>query len=235
MPNQLTIRSYSRQRRGHFHNFYQLVLPLKGVINLEIGAFTGKVAPGECVVIKPNETHHFTADPQARFVVADLHTLPPTLADTSQIVFSISAPLNSYLTFIERQLEHQVNPALEQSVFDTFFLLLAEQQQLPRVDNRIQAVLQFIEAQLADKITLSQLANIACLSDTQFKKLFREQVGQTPMNYVTAHRMEKARALLQHTDYPIQVIANQVGYDDVSAFSRRFSSHYGLSPSRFNH
>ncbi|WP_419535300.1 helix-turn-helix domain-containing protein [Endozoicomonas sp.] len=45
--------------------------------------------------------------------------------------------------------------------------------------------------------------------------------------------MEKAKALLTHTDLPIQLIAERVGYNDVSAFSRRFTSHFGLSPKAF--
>ena len=45
--------------------------------------------------------------------------------------------------------------------------------------------------------------------------------------------MEKARALLTHTDLPVQQVAEQVGYGDVSAFSRRFTRHVGLSPRRF--
>ncbi len=42
--------------------------------------------------------------------------------------------------------------------------------------------------------------------------------------------MEKAKALLTHTDLPVQLIAERVGYTDLSAFSRRFSIHFGLSP-----
>jgi len=53
------------------------------------------------------------------------------------------------------------------------------------------------------------------------------------MQYVTAKRMDKARALLQHTDYSVQLIAEQVGYTDISAFSRRFSANFGLTPTRF--
>jgi hypothetical protein len=53
-----------------------LVLPLRGVINIEVGSFSGKVSPGECVVVQVGQMHHFDADTQARFVVADLHELP---------------------------------------------------------------------------------------------------------------------------------------------------------------
>ncbi|WP_350629915.1 helix-turn-helix domain-containing protein, partial [Pseudoalteromonas sp. Q36-MNA-CIBAN-0048] len=50
---------------------------------------------------------------------------------------------------------------------------------------------------------------------------------------ITEKRMQKAKALLTHTDLPIQIIAEQVGYNDLSAFSRRFSLYFGLSPRLF--
>jgi len=233
MPNHLSIRSYSRQRRGHAHEFHQLVLPLRGVINIELDGFAGKVAPGECVLIRAGELHHFTANAEARFVVADMASLPANLASADRIAFAISPPLIRYLDFIEAQLEHQINPEVERSMFATFALLLAEQRLLPQVDHRIQAVLQHIEQHLASKVVIRDLAGVACLSETQFKKLFRQQLGQTVMQYVTAKRMDKARALLQHTDYSVQLIAEQVGYTDISAFSRRFSANFGLTPTRF--
>ncbi|MCT7655312.1 helix-turn-helix transcriptional regulator [Oceanimonas sp. NS1] len=54
------------------------------------------------------------------------------------------------------------------------------------------------------------------------------------MQYVTQKRMDKARALIQHTDYSIQLVAELVGYTDLSAFSRRFSQHFGMTPTRFS-
>ncbi|ODC04627.1 AraC family transcriptional regulator [Terasakiispira papahanaumokuakeensis] len=235
MSNHLSIRAYSRQRHGHTHTFHQLVLPLRGVIEIELMGYTGKVAPGECVVIPRGVMHHFTANEEARFVVADMETLPQHLEVAASPVLSISRPLERYLVFIEAQLEHQVNPALEAAMFETFSRLLAEQRWQPQVDPRIRQVLMYIDEHLMDKLSLPDLAQIAFLSETQLKKLFRVQLGMTLMQYITQLRMEKARALLQHTDYAVQRVAELVGYTDVSAFSRRFSQHFGLTPRQFSH
>lgn len=233
MSNHLSIRSYSRRRRGHTHDFHQLVLPLRGVINIELDGFAGKVAPGECVVITRGKLHHFTANTEARFVIADMEALPEGLVGADRIAFAINAPLVRYLDFIEAQLEHQINAEVERSMFATFALLLAEQKPMPQADPRIQRVLLHIDLHLSDKITIRELAAVACLSETQFKKLFREQLGQAVMQYVTRQRMDKARAMLQHTDYSVQFIAGQIGYTDLSAFSRRFQACFGLTPTRF--
>jgi len=57
----------------------------------------------------------------------------------------------------------------------------------------------------------------------------------TTHKYITELRMEKASALLAHTDLPIRIVAEQVGYQDLSAFSRRFSSYFGQSPKAFSY
>ena len=232
MSDSLSIRSYSKQKVGHTHDFHQLVLPLRGVINIELAGFSGKVAPGECVVIHAQQLHHFTSDSEARFVVADMHSLPENLSASSWLVFTVSQPLNRYLQFIETQLEYQVDSSLEKLTFDTFYGLLAAQRVGQTRDRRISAVVSFIDDNLCDGLDIDTLAGVACLSATQFKKLFREQMGLSAGNYVTAMRMEKAKALLIHTDLSVQHVAETVGYQDISAFSRRFSAHFGLPPSK---
>jgi AraC-like DNA-binding protein len=234
MPNTLSIRSYSQKKVKHSHSFHQIVLPLRGVINIELYGFKGKVTPGECVIIKAGNAHLFTADAEARFVVADMNALPENIFSSNATVFLINQPLLHFLSFVEAQFESQINQELEQLCYQTFFALLTEQKFFTQIDRRIREVIQYIEAHITNSLAIEQLANIACLSPTQFKKLFKIQIGLTTTQYVIHIRMEKAQALLIHTDYPVQVIAEQVGYTDYTAFSRRFSQHFGLSPSKLS-
>jgi len=209
------------------------VLPLRGVININVGYFNGKIAPGECVLVKANEAHLFTADQQARFVVADMQSLPDNLQHSQHIVFAINSALRCYLTFIEEQLENKVNVPLEHSMFELFYLLLMEQPLLTKVDQRIATAMTFIEEHIEQPLHITQLAQAACLSETQFKKLFTQQVNQSVMKYVTQIRMNKAKALLTHTDYPLHIVGEKVGYQTPSAFSRKFSQYFGFSPTKF--
>lgn len=55
-------------------------------------------------------------------------------------------------------------------------------------------------------------------------------MGVPCLAYVSNRRMERARAQLINTDYPIGVVAGDVGYEDASAFTRRFKKHFGQSP-----
>ncbi|ADT68853.1 hypothetical protein PISS_a2154 [Pseudoalteromonas issachenkonii] len=162
-----------------------------------------------------------------------MKNLPLNISSSQCIVFAINSSLRSYLTFIENQLENKVNAQLEQAMFEMFSLLLAEQTLLPKVDSRIGTAISFIEQNIAEQLQIKCLAESAFLSETQFKKLFKIQTGMTVMKYVTKLRMEKAQALLTHTDYPLPIIGEKVGYKEPSAFSRKFSQYFGLSPTKF--
>lgn len=234
MPNTLSIRSYSRQKKGHVHRFHQLVLPLRGVINIDVGTFKGKVTPGECVVVKCGETHHFAAENEARFIVADLNQLPDSILNSDTVVFLVTPPLLHFLNFIEAQLKYRVNKSIEALMFEMFYNLLSDQQLSTPLDPRIRNALAYIEAHLPDELSIAKLSNIACLSPTQFKKVFKEQTGSTATQRIATLRMERAQALLQHTDFPLQIVAESVGYTDFTAFSRRFKQHFGLPPSKFS-
>ena len=126
-----------------------------------------------------------------------------------------------------------MDSAIEASMVSIFTLLLGQQELSRTNDPRIRAVQVMISERLAEPLTIQSLAKIAYLSPTQFKKLFKENIGVSVLKYITEQRMEKAKALLTHTDLPVQWVAERVGYSDLSAFSRRFSVHYGMSPREF--
>lgn len=234
MKSSLSIRSYTKQFNTHAHDdHHQLVLPIQGSINIEMVGYVGKVAVGECVVIPVTTAHAFKADEAARFIVADMMELPQHLLEHELSVFTITPPLMSFLLFVEKQLEYQVDSGIELSILDVFSLLLEQQQVSKSIDPRIRAVQRLIADNYALPLSISQLAKTACLSPTQFKKRFKECIGISALKYITRYRMEKAQALLSHTDLPVQLVAENVGYSDLSAFSRRFSRHFGMSPRAF--
>lgn len=234
--NRISIRSYTWHTKGHAHDFYQVVLPLSGVINIEVEQYKGKVTAGECVVIRKDETHFFNADDSARFIVVDSHTLPNRIEShieqSLQIVFAINKPLQAFLEFAEAQLIHQISPAIEQLMFDTFYQLLEEQTITIQYDAKIKATVDYINQHIAANLSIQTLASIACLSPTQFKQNFKLQTGHTVTAYITNIRMHKAQTLLRHTDTPLVIVAELVGYTNVSAFSRRFSNYFGIAPSK---
>lgn len=68
------------------------------------------------------------------------------------------------------------------------------------------------------------------------RKLFKKEIGSSPLEYLTRLRMKKAETMLTTTrvqEYTVAEIAGMCGYDDALYFSRVFKKYYGCSPSAF--
>lgn len=66
-----------------------------------------------------------------------------------------------------------------------------------------------------------------------FSKHFKDSYGQNVMDYTIHRRMENAKDLLAHTDLPLKDIAEQVGYYNLSSFTRRFKLNQGVTPGEY--
>lgn len=95
------------------------------------------------------------------------------------------------------------------------------------------SIIEVIDAHLYSALTLDQLATLAGLSLSTFKREFQKHFNETPANYIRSRRMQKASELLIISDFSVSEISYQVGYDDSSYFSRLFSQTFNLSPSEY--
>jgi AraC-like DNA-binding protein len=71
------------------------------------------------------------------------------------------------------------------------------------------------------------------LSSVYISKVFKDQTGESPINYLINLRLEKAKNLLVSTESPIKSIAQAVGYKDAYYFSKLFKKYCGHSPCKF--
>ena len=230
MQETLTIRAYEPTPRSHSHRFHQVVVPLRGAIEMRLDDFQGSIAVGHCVIVRKGVAHAFRAKRQARFLVADLLELPVAASALDCPFATISSAFKSFCLFAEQQLSSQRDADLETSMVTLFRQLLSQQDFLPALDRRISRALEHIESDLAQQHSLERLAGVAALSVSRFKVLFARHTGMTLGRYLLTQRMEKARALLANTDTPINLIAERSGYSDPSAFSRRFKQYHGVAP-----
>lgn len=225
----LSIRSYTKSMCSHAHDYYQLVLPINGHIEITLDAFSGTVGVGEGICISPNQCHSFRANELSKFVVADLCDVPENLRSANHPIFQVDNTLQAYLHFIEVHLSCAEQGA-EKEVSALFWSLLTEAKTGSTNDKRITPVLSHIHHDLSQPHKVSSLASIACMGQTQFKVRFKRATGMCLRDYLVNARMEKARALLRNTDTPILEVALATGYDDVSSFSRRFKLTFGQPP-----
>lgn len=98
---------------------------------------------------------------------------------------------------------------------------------------RIDRVIDHLRANLDRPVKLCELAEVACLSEFHFHRIFRAVTGETVNNFTNRLRLEKAARLLRYSKQSLTAIALDCGFSSPSTFSRAFQSGYGLSPSRY--
>lgn len=96
-------------------------------------------------------------------------------------------------------------------------------------DPRLACALLAVHESPGDNWTLETMAHRAAMSRSAFAARFRETVGQTPLEYLTAWRLALAQLRLQ-AGHPVKSIAAELGYANSSALSRVFTQKVGQSP-----
>jgi AraC family transcriptional regulator len=97
--------------------------------------------------------------------------------------------------------------------------------------SRIRQILDYIHDNLGQSLSLKELAGIANLSPSRFTRVFRQEVGLSPHQYVIRARIEQAKHLLQSAkELSIGDVAHQVGFADQSHLTRHFKQIVGVTP-----
>jgi len=97
----------------------------------------------------------------------------------------------------------------------------------------LKAPVAFIRDNYMNKINLSELAEVSCLSVSALERRFKKFLYKTPNQYICEVRLENARRLLVETTIPVALVADQCGFPDPSYFSRKFHQVFSQLPSAF--
>lgn len=98
---------------------------------------------------------------------------------------------------------------------------------------RIEPALKLIHGERSGSLTSSELAAACNYSESQFNRVFRQLMGQSPRRYLLRHRLETAKDLLARTDLPLSEIAIRSGFYDASDFGKRFREQDGTTPRQY--
>jgi AraC family transcriptional regulator len=92
---------------------------------------------------------------------------------------------------------------------------------------------EFLIASLAEPVSLAPAAREACLSRYHFLRTFREAFGETPHQFLTRQRLERARVLLARGDASVTEVCVASGFSSLGSFSSLFRRCYHVSPQQF--
>jgi len=94
-----------------------------------------------------------------------------------------------------------------------------------------ETIRRYVMENLHRKITVQDLAQVACLSVSRFNDLFRELTGLTPHQFLLQIRLEQAAQLLASSTLSVNEISFRTGFSSQSALANALRKHRGITPS----
>lgn len=91
----------------------------------------------------------------------------------------------------------------------------------------------YIEQHFNEEVTVERLAELAHISPSNFNKVFKKEVGLTPIEYLIEVRIEKSKTLLRRKDVPITEIAARCGFGSSAHFATSFKRLTKITPTKY--
>lgn len=149
--------------------------------------------------------------------------------NSMRLMYTMEQMRQSKNTISIHYTEHLLNDILYQ-ILDEHLLL--RQKQNP-VDQDILEAIRYLNEYAFSGISLTEAAEHVGLSPSQFTRKFQKEMSVSPSKYLTRLRLQKVCRLLIETNYTLEEIAEQSGYQNAFYLSRVFSKEYEISPSHY--
>jgi len=233
---EITVRSYGAAWAADRHAFAQLVLPLRGEVELGIEGRGARLNPLRGAVVVAGAWHAQQSAVQNQSLIVDVdqdalrHPIWERLAERP--FPEITPAARKLVEFMHLAMSGPVaQPALLHGclplMLDTLLL------EPPRPQSRLAALLAHAQANLALPWTTESMAQFARMSVSRMHALFQEELDTSPRAWLLAQRVERACALLRHTSQPIADIALNAGFADQCALTRAMRAHLDTTPAAF--
>lgn len=220
----------NRTNKTHSHHAVQLSFAAGGSVGIWT---TDGLVPGPVILVAPDVPHalqpegkiaHIFVDPESRSgarlkemldgrSAIQLHGMPDFAAELA-LLWELPIPSDIDMVGLGQTI---LSRAIGRVIADQAF----------KIDRRVLRVLSFLGDPEVGEMTLSEAADIACLSESRFSHLFVEEVGLPFRTFLLWRRMSRAVSLLSSGN-SLTEAAHDAGFADSAHFSRTFLRMFGL-------
>ena len=245
----------------HWHREFELVRVLKGTFDMTLNEESLSLSAGDFVFVHGSVLHSgIPHDCVYECIVFDLtaiRSICPACSSYIKRVTEKSVVVKNHYTKNDAQIAsivpsifgpmHDRPPGYEMLVTGAIYQLLgvvfsnnyyendrphAGRNEMKRI-TQLRSVLDYIDENYMNPITLTQLADAASLTPKAFCRFFRQMTQQTPMDFVNRQRIEHACDELTASAGTITDVALSCGFNDLSYFIKVFKKYMGITPSEY--
>lgn len=247
VSSRVEMQTMKRTRPHYIVSYHK-----QGTSKLRIRDVIYEVEEGTVIFIPPNVEHDHYKDTDEETIFLWWH-FTYEIANVLDVLKLFSIPLlikiqakekfeSVFLEYIDICNREDVWPAVvlkSAKSLEFLYLLLNEAMEgkqeehfTPQMQNFISILMQIIKHP-DQKISLKKLSEELYLHPTYISNRFKELFGKSPIQIHKELRINKAKALLKTSGMPVTAIANTLGFNNVSTFSRLFIQYVGISPTQF--
>ena len=247
----------------HWHKDMELIYVKKGMgeIQIETTLFQGK--PGDIFVVPPGTLHALRKargfSMEYENIIFEMDFLGAGAADLCAGEFLVPLAAGKLLPPVRVQEGEEGYTSLKQclsqmedlcgskekgyelgvkaAVLQMVFLLIRKYPCVKAVSSpdreRLKDVLQQIEKNISENLTVTEMAEFCGWSDSHFMRWFKKMTGLSFISYVNEQRLASAAEALKCSDDKILSISQEAGFMNLSNFNRQFKKRYGITPKAY--
>jgi len=229
---QTNLRSYKNEINTHSHDYAQLVLPVNGILEIEIGNKSGIINTDTAGFISSGESHSFAAREENLFLVIDLEQKNLSVSELPSFL-NLNPMTKQFIQFVQSVINGGTQDSYTHSLInELLFRILLHPASIVNDALALKAK-KWIDSNFSESINIDKLTQHCHLSSSQLQRRFKKQTGYGLAEYWRQQRLIHAKYLLTTSTLSIEAIAFAVGYQHVSAFSKNFYKSLSVYPSQW--
>ncbi|WP_285413167.1 AraC family transcriptional regulator [Variovorax sp. efr-133-TYG-130] len=219
--HELALRDYGHSHGSHAHDHFQVLIGLDGVLEIEVEGRGRDIGAGQAQVIAPGERHDFSARKHGSLCLV-LDTTQPAWARCTERAPTGAPQLHTLARYLAQCIRQPQASALA-LLHGPALLLEAWSPGPASSDSRRRRIdwpllADWARARWHEPLGVADLADVACLSPSQFAQRCREEQGTSPMHWLRSLRLAHAREL-RLGGMGVAETARRTGYRSPSALT----------------
>ena len=219
---------------AHSHKAYEIICCASGNYTVYIEEKEYFLKKNDIIIIPPNTVHKAMSDIEFTDIYVQAQSINSegiqTLHDESGRIFSLMLMLESIL--IEKGMNYQnIADSILDVICNYLVQLMNVKYKYPFTEKLKNAILEGFSSPDFD---LEEAVRNTGYNKDYLRRCFEEDIGKSPLGFLTELRIDKARSLLLQSDFgSVCDVARRCGFSDSLYFSTVFKKHVGLSPLSF--